>query len=174
MADNRRRVGSENGKSSKREHTYIEGNTIRKVQAQPVRREEYENPRRLEPKRKVKKKPVSKEVRRNREKAKSVNFFYVAGLMIAGIVLVLTCAKYIDTKSEMLKMKEENESLENEITNSKIINDATYNSLISSVNLAEITQIALEQFKMVPVSEGQVVFYDYQNTDYVRQYKAVE
>jgi hypothetical protein len=178
VADNRRRVNSTYTQNNQRGNTYIEGNTIRKMQAQPVRREEYGLPKRQEPARvpepKRKPKTLSREVQRNRENAKSINLIYVTILMAAAVVLVLTCARYIDIQSEMINIKKSNTVLENEITNLKLINDATYNTLVSSVNLEEIKRIALEELGMMYVSEGQVILYNNQDTDYVRQYKAVE
>ena len=169
MADNRRRERTttyNRGNSS-----YIDGNAVRKMQAQPVRREEREVPvRRQEPQRK----PISKTTRRNRRKAKSINLFYVIFLAGAASLFVLTCANLIQLQTNITTTRSEVSSLKSQISELKTVNDDTYNKLISSVNLEEIKRVALEELGMVYSNKNQVIIYEGQDSDYVRQYKDVE
>lgn len=167
MADNRRK---EKAKTYHRGNSsYIYGNTVRKMQTQPVRREEREI-RRQEPQ----KKRISKTTRRNRRKAKSINLFYVIFLAGAASLFVLTCANLIQLQTNITTTRSEVSSLKSQISELKTVNDDTYNKLISSVNLEEIKRVALEELGMVYSNKNQVIIYEGQDSDYVRQYKDVE
>lgn len=169
MADNRKRERATT--YNKGNSSDIDGNTVRKMQAQPVRREEREVPgRRQRPKRK----PISKTTQKNRKKVKSINLFYVIFLMGATSLFVITCANFIQLQTNITTTRSEVSSLESQISDLKTVNDDTYNKLISSVNLEEIKRVAIDELGMVYASEDQVIVYEGQDSDYVRQYKEIE
>jgi len=64
-------------------------------------------------------------------------------------------------------------ALENQLTTLKTENDDAYNRLVSSVDLNSIRETAINELGMVYADPDQVVLYDSQANDYVRQYKEI-
>ncbi|HKM34973.1 MAG TPA: cell division protein FtsL [Lachnospiraceae bacterium] len=135
---------------------YIEGNTARRLE---VRRAIEEEPRRQ----------LSVETRKNREKAYHMNLGYVAflifAMMIAGYVLI----GYIQVQADMTSQVETIASLESQLNNLKLTNDEELTRINSSIDLEEIKRIAIGELGMVYATEGQIVQYTNEGSDYVRQ-----
>ena len=51
----------------------------------------------------------------------------------------------------------------------KISNDEEYNRILSSINLEEIKRIAIAELGMVYAQEGQIIEYENESGDYMRQ-----
>jgi len=153
-----------NRQSNNVRYTYIEGNTVRQVRAVPVRREQ----ERREPQRKA---PVSTGTLKNREKALRMSAGYVLFLSAAAITLLVVCSNYIKLQSQIQNRSKNINTLESELSELKILNDATYNKLVASVDLNYIQQIASEELGMIYATEAQVELYSSQDSDYVRQYQ---
>ena len=52
-------------------------------------------------------------------------------------------------------------------------NDAAYEKAAASVDLDEVKNIAIKKFGMIYANQGQIITYDVQDSDYVRQYDDV-
>lgn len=143
-------------RSTRQNASYIQGNTVRKVQ--PVR----EMPERP-------KKKVNHSVRKNRERAKHMNAGYVlflsAALIAAGIILVY----YIGLQSDITNSVRHIATLERQLNEIKVANEENYSRINSSVDLEEIRRIAIQELGMQYAQEGQIISFASENSDYVKQ-----
>ncbi|WP_243140789.1 hypothetical protein [Candidatus Galacturonibacter soehngenii] len=142
---------------------YQYGNTVRQFQVIP---NQYDTSEMDKPK-------LSNSTRKNREKALNMNFGYVMFLAIAAIVTLVVCISYLRLQAETTHRVKNISSLEKEVADLRSDNDETYNRINNSIDLEHIKQVALEEIGMVYASEDQVVLYDNQESDYVRQYSDI-
>lgn len=138
---------------------YVQGSTAR--QLSPVRKIK-------EPERRT-----SNIVRKNREKARHMNpgyvLFLVAALTAAGFILI----GYIRLQADIVGSMNHIASLENELNDLRLSNAEEYSRIESSVDLEKIRQIAMGELGMTYASEGQVITYSSQGSDYVRQVEQI-
>ncbi|MBR0173633.1 MAG: cell division protein FtsL [Lachnospiraceae bacterium] len=135
---------------------YIEGNTVRK--ARPAYGEA-EN-RRLRSVRQVRAR------RANRLMSLGYLLFLTLSLAAAGIVL----AYYIMLQTQLSGSAGRISSLEKQLGAITKENDEAYNRVNGNVDLEEIRRIAIQEYGMRYVAEGQIVTYsDGGGSDYVRQ-----
>ena len=150
-ASNRARVSG----SGSRPRYYVEGNTVRKTAP-------------AEDDRKQPKKMINT-ARRNRERAKHMSAGYVlflsAALIVAGIILI----NYIGLQSDITNSVQHISSLEKQLNDLKLANDEEYSRITSRVNLEEIKRIAIQELGMQYAQEGQIVSFESQSNDYVKQ-----
>ena len=139
-----------------RNNIYVYGNTARELDVREAIRE------------KPKKKP-SIAVRKNQEKAMRMNPAYVLFLTTALVVSSIILISYIRLQSEITNSINRIASLESELNALRLSNDEEYSRIESSVNLEEIKRIAIEELGMTYATEGQVVEYSSEGSDYVRQ-----
>lgn len=149
MAENRRR------------QNYIQGNTVRKLNEEPVRREE-RRPR----------KKASRQVRRNRERAVQMSRGYIAVLILSAVILAALSIWYINMKETCKDMAENVTSLQQKLATEEEANDALYDSVVDSVNLTDIRKRALGM-GMQPADEAQKKTYSGSSKDNVKQYEEI-
>ncbi|MDO5345038.1 MAG: hypothetical protein Q4E91_04780 [Lachnospiraceae bacterium] len=140
--------------------TYVDGNTIRKLQTEP-RQQKRQNSR------------TSSATRKNRERALQMNFSYVLFLTVAAVVTVMVCINYLKLQSESTALQKEVTSLSTQLSELKLENDSKYNRIISSVDLEEVKDVAMNELGMVYASESQIKTYDSAESDYVKQYREI-
>lgn len=140
--------------------TYVSGNTARVLD---VRRAIEEAPR----------PQLSATARKNREKAIGMNLGYVMFLSVALLIAGLILVQYIRLQSDITNTMGSITSLESEYNSLKDQNDEAYNRITSSVDLAEVKRVAMEELGMTYAQEGQIVTYASDNSDYVRQYSLI-
>lgn len=137
-------------------YTYIDGNTVRKIENPQKRIIEDDN-------------QLSHRIRKNRDKARYMNLgyvlFLVAALVSAGLVLI----SYIRIESELTMAIENIASMESELNDLKLSNDERYNRASSAYDLEEVRQIAIGELGMRYAQEGQIVSISGAGSDYVRQ-----
>ena len=142
------------------QRTYIDGNTVRKLD---VRRAIEEEPRRSQ----------NHAARKNREKAHHMSIGYVtfliAALFVAGLVLI----NYIQMQYDMTDHVEQIAQKESELNALRQANDEAYMHIVSNIDLEEIKRIAIGELGMTYASEGQIITYTNQGSDYVRQYNDI-
>ncbi len=148
----------ENRKRNRRdiEDEYVYGNVVRK--AEPQRRWE-ETPL---------KKPQP-EVKKNREKAHHMNAGYVLFLTGALCVAAFILVNYIQMQAELTTLTKIVANAESELNHLKQANDEEYNRITNSIDLEEIKRIAIGELGMVYAQEGQIVTYENETRDYMRQ-----
>ena len=105
MAETGRHTNTVSGKR-RPQNVYVDGNTVRKVQEVPERRE-YRQPEHSVRKNKAKpeqqvrgNKPLSKAARRNRAKANNMNRNFAIFLAALGILIVFCSINYLKLKTE--------------------------------------------------------------------------
>ncbi len=147
---------------------YTEGTAVRKQMVQP----EYERPvRKREPEL-----PDYAKVRKNKSQkglklAMNPGFAVFLAMSVAATLAVCTMmlsmqAKLMDQSNTITVLQSEIESMTDE-------NNAYEARISGSVNLEEIRDAAINRLGMVYPVEGQVVYYDLTESDYVRQYRDI-
>lgn len=126
----------------------------------------YDIPGQLEdPRRRV----LSNEARKNREKAKYMNLGYVvfliAALMVAGVVLI----GYIRLQADITALSSEITGQEELLNSLKAENAENRAWIDRSIDLEEIKRVAMQELGMVYPKEGQVITYEGVNYDYMRK-----
>lgn len=138
--------------------TYIEGNTVRKIQPlerQPKRRQGQEHRSR----------------RRTKEKLhiQYVNIFYTVFLFTAAVMVLWSCVNYLQLQAETTSRVKHIAALEMQLENLRKENDDHYTRIMTSVDLDYVKEVAINELGMVYASEEQVILYDGGTRDYVRQ-----
>ena len=119
----------------------------------------------------VREREVSSQALANRERSLQMNFAYVMFLTIAAVITVLVCVDYLRLQARYTTIQKESTRLEETLGTLRINNDEEYNRIISSVNLEDVKETAIEKLGMVYASEEQIVPYDAEVHDYVRQFQ---
>ncbi|MCC8138403.1 MAG: hypothetical protein LIO76_10205 [Clostridiales bacterium] len=150
------------GNQNKNTYTYIDGNTVRKldVQTQPITQPEQQS-------------EVSPGIRRNRERALQMNFGYVLFLTAAAVVVVFVCVNFLQLRAVNTLLSEEVATLSAELDSAILENDSEYNRVINSVDLEHVKEVATEELGMQQATSDQIVTYEVEDGDYVRQYSEI-
>lgn len=135
---------------------YIQGSAVRKLD---VTKEIEQSP----------KKKTSNTVKKNREKAEHMNLGYVLFLSIALLATGWILVSYIRLQSDITNSIKHIASLEKELNDLKLANDEEYNRITSSIDLEEIRRIAIQELGMKYAEEGQIVVFESESNDYVKQ-----
>lgn len=139
---------------------YVDGNVVRKTA--PSRQNGPQVTR------------AERSARKNRDKARYMNFGYVVFLSVAVVVTAVTLFGYVKMQSELTMSIKRVASLESELNEIKVTNDENLARINGSVNLEEIKQIAVEELGMTYAKEGQVVLIESEGSDYVRQLRSLQ
>ncbi|MDO4343428.1 MAG: hypothetical protein Q4C50_01370 [Eubacteriales bacterium] len=152
---------SRNGQrhSQRNTTTYIDGNVVRHIQTAPNRSPQQKNRTR-----------ASVNTRRNRERALNMTMPYVVFLTAATIATVFLCVNYLKLQAAGTTYRKEIATLESQLSTARLANDNAYEDAVSSVNMENVKEIAVKQLGMVYADEGQVITYNSQDGDYIRQY----
>ena len=135
---------------------YIQGSAVRKLD---VTREIEQSP----------KKKLSNTARKNREKAEHMSLGYVLFLSLALFATGCILVGYIRLQSDITNSIEHIASLESELNDLKLANDEEYNRITSSIDLEEVRRIAIQELGMKYAEEGQIIVFESENNDYVKQ-----
>ena len=183
MAETVRHTNTVSGKR-RPQNVYDDGNTVRKVQEVPERRE-YRQPEHSVRKNKAKpelttpeqqvrgNKPLSKAARRNRAKANNMNRNFAIFLAALGILIVFCSINYLKLKTECTSKRSQLATLESQLAELKEDNDAYESQVTSSVDLERIRKIAIGRLGMKYPSNQQTETYATEGGSYVRQYQDV-
>lgn len=157
MEANKRNYHRENYRTS-----YIEGNTVRRLEAMPDRQEEstrYTSPRRQEA-----------------VQVKALSGINITSLLILTVAIVATlflCVDYLKVQTDINRMDKKIASKQEELIKLTKNNDAAYEAIDASCNLDEIYHVAVEELGMVYPNDNKVIKYQGNETDYVRQYEDI-
>ena len=153
---------------------YVDGNTVRRLNEIPERRQEAGRNRRVQPQ------PVpqtqhqlSKQAQQNRQRALGMGVGFVVFLSVVCIAILFCSVKYLRYKSEITAKMSTVASLEEELAQLKEDNDAYYSQVTSNVDLNKIKKTALGSLGMKYPSDDQTVSYSTSGNSYVRQYQDV-
>ncbi len=143
---------------------YTEGTAARKI-ARP----EYVRPeRRMEPEL-----PDYARVRKADSKRGlkfAMNPAFAVFLALAVVATLAACTLMLSMQAKVTEQSNQITYLQSEIETLTDENDAYEARINSSVNLDQIRDTAMNQLGMVYPTEGQVVYYNLTEADYVRQY----
>ena len=117
---------------------------------------------------------LSHQTRRNRERAGHMNPAYVLFLTAAMTCMVLVCIKYLMLQSQITSEVKEIARLETTLNELKAENDDTENRIKGAIDLEEIKFRAMNELGMQYANEDQIVAYECEDTDYVRQLVDIE
>ncbi|MCM1039272.1 MAG: cell division protein FtsL [Ruminococcus sp.] len=139
---------------------YVQGSTVRKLD---ITREIERQP----------KKKLSNTARKNREKAEHMNAGYVLFLSLALIATGWILVGYIRLQSDITNSIQHISKLESDLNDLRLANDEEYNRITSSIDLEEVRRIAIQELGMKYAEEGQIVTYESENSDYVKQIASI-
>lgn len=150
------RTGSRGENIQRSDKIYVYGNTARKLELQ----------------RQLESEPIKKpsvEVQKNREKAHHMNagyvFFLGAALAAAAYILV----NYLQLQAELTNLTKTVADRKSVLIELQVSNEEQYNRISSSIDLEEIKRVAMGVLGMTYAEEGQIVVYESEQYDYMRQ-----
>ena len=149
---------------------YVNGNTVRELEAQPIRRERIDRTKIQEEQQKKRRRNAA---RRNRERALHMNRGYVAFLTLCVGVVAFAAVALIQIQSQVTQRMEHIATLESQITDLKADNDARYKEIITSVDLDYIKDVAINQLGMQYATEDQIIYYSVENNNFMDQYSDI-
>lgn len=149
-------------------HSYIEGNTVRKLEAAPDYRREQEEKRREAERRKNR-----RVARRNQERASHMNLRYVAFLTLSLLLVGGSSVVYIRLQTNITGHLNTISALESDIAALRADNDALEKRIETSVDLKNVKDRALNELGMVYASPEQIVHYTIDKEDYMNQYEDI-
>mgnify|MGYP001030006321 FL=1 len=94
---------------------------------------------------------------------------YVLFLSVALMATAWILIGYIRLQSDITHSIENISKLENNLNDLRIANDEEYNRITSSIDLEEVRRIAIQELGMKYAEEGQIVTYESESSDYVKQ-----
>lgn len=145
----------------------VEGTAARKPVAVPVRT------RTAAPARPAEGAEVSARTKRNRSRALAVSRGYVAFLAVMAVLTVGMCVYYLQMKEMVTSQLESNARLESRLTAITSENDALYETITNSVDWDHIKDVAINELGMTYATEDQVIWYNIEDSGYVRQFRDV-
>ena len=142
--------------------SYIEGNTVRKINVA----EEIQKP--------IERRESREHAKRKQQKALRLNLGYMAFLVGALVVSAVIIMSYISLQSDIIIATRKVASLESELNNLKLSNDEDYARAASSVDLEQIRSIAIGELGMKYAKQGQIINVSGEGNDYVRQLAEIQ
>ena len=149
---------------------YVNGSTVRQMEALPVRQP---RPDRRQIEENKRRKSRRNAVKRNRERALHMSRGYVAFLSVCVVVVAFAAVSLIQIQSQVTQRMEHIAALESQITDLKADNDARYKEIITSVDLDHIKNVAINELGMQYATEEQVIYYSVENNNFMDQYSDI-
>lgn len=112
----------------------------------------------------------AKSVERNRAKQTGIGRFYVVFLALMSVLTVMMCVYYLRLKAQITALASTNEALATQLETIKSENDALYENVNNDVDWARIRDVAMNELGMKYAAEDQIVWYNTEDSSYVRQY----
>lgn len=134
--------------------------TLRGAAGTAARRQRYERER-------------TKSLERNRAKQTGVGRAYVVFLALMSVLTVMMCVYYLRLKAQITALASANEALETQLATMKSENDALYENVNNDVDWTYIRDVAMNELGMKYAAEDQIVWYNTDDSSYVRQYEDV-
>ena len=149
---------------------FVNGSTVRQIEAQPVRRERIDRTKIKEEQQKKRRRLAAK---RNRERALHMGRGYVAFLSLCVAVVAFAAVSLVQIQSQVTQRMERIAALESQITDLKADNDARYKEIVTSVDLDYIKDVAMNQLGMKYPTEDQIYYYTVENNNFMDQYSDI-
>ena len=166
MAEKNYRSGADRSQYSRtqnsRTYAYVDGTAVRKIAPSPEKRPQNRQTTR-----------TSSATKKNRERALAMNLGYVLFLTAAAVITVFMCVNFLRLQSQGTRLQKQVTALETQLDAAILENDADYNRIMTSVDMEYVKDVAMNELGMVYAKKSQIVTYEAQNGDYVRQYTEV-
>lgn len=157
MEANKKRIQYNNTRTS-----YIEGNTVRKLEATPdIRREQPELPSRR------------RQEHRQPKPFSGISFTSLLVLTVAIITTVYVCVDYLKLQTQVNQMEKQIVSMDNTLKKMTNQNDAAFEAINSEFDLDYVYRVAVEELGMVYPNKNTIISYESSADDYVRQYEDI-
>ncbi len=160
-----RSVSANDGRANSRQSTYVYGSAVKKAEIRPGTQEQ----KRAKPPQKK----LSHTARKNRDRARYMNFAYVFFLTMAMGVTGFVLIGYIWIQSSITTSVKRISSLESQLNNLVQENNEALGRIENAIDLEEIRRIAITELGMTYAGEGQIVEIPESGSDYVRQYSSI-
>ena len=157
--------------------TYVDGNTVRKVQErrQEALRQKRKQQKALEREKILqdREKQYRAQQERLRNKTVEMDAPFIATLTIALTCTLLMCFSYIRLQTNINTRIHSIELMKQQLDQLKSENDALQNSIDTSLDLDRIYRVATQELGMVYADYSQTILYDKTESEYVRQYENI-
>jgi cell division protein FtsL len=153
---------------------YDEGTAVRKQIIEPEYERPYEVPYES-PEQEIYIPPYAKVRKREAQKGLRIAMspVFASFLGMAVVATLAACCLLLSMQAKVTNQSDTITTLQAQIENLEEENDAYETRINDSIDLEAIRDIAINELGMVYPSEGQVVYYDMVESDYVRQYQDV-
>ena len=156
---------------------YVDGNAVRRLQEVPARKYQtagVQTAKRVREERVAEKsRQLSREAKRNREKAQSMGRGFVLFLAVVSVAVLFCCVNYLQLKSDLTGKMKTVAALETELSQVKEDNNAYESQVTSDVDLNTIKKLAIGRLGMNYPTDDQKKTYSMPSNSYVRQYQDV-
>jgi len=143
---------------------YIMDNVVRKPQFEADPELEYNHGRQSQ---------LSRERRNKEEFSKQMSPKYIGFLVRCTLIAFIAGAAYLWQIGQVNTIKQEISTLETDVADMKSTNDEMESNMNSSIDVESIRRQAIDELGMVYANQGQIITYDYEESEYVRQYEAI-
>lgn len=134
-------------KTAYRNSIYVQGNTARRLEVLPQ----------------------IEQTHRNRARARRMNIGYVLFLAVAMVAAGMILTMYLSLQSDITNSIKNISRQEKILNDLRLDNDENYSRITSSINLDEVKRIAIQELGMGYAQEGQIITFNGESSDYVRQ-----
>mgnify|MGYP000929232044 FL=1 len=144
---------------------YVDGNVVRKVETSVPKKAPKTSAGEVA--------KTNRMIRKNRERALSMDLPYLVVMSAAVAVMLLLCVNYIAIQSKLtstIKQTQKNESNLEKLRNE---NDSMENMIATYVDLDHIYDVATNKLGMIYAKKNQVITYEKTESEYVRQFEDI-
>ena len=143
-----------------RRNAYVYGNTARALR--PVEKE-IRSPRK-----------VTRGSRKNIDRDTGMNPGFMIFMTLAMILTGIVCVQYIRLQSSLTTYVNTISAMEKELQGLRAENDDYESRIKGAIGLENIKKRAMDELGMTYASDDQIVIYNSEGTDYVRQFVSLE
>ena len=143
-----------------RRNAYVYGNTARALR--PVEKET-RSPRK-----------VTRGSRKNIDRDTGMNPGFMIFMTLAMILTGIVCVQYIRLQSSLTTYVNTISAMEKELQGLRAENDDYESRIKGAIGLENIKKRAMDELGMTYASDDQIVIYNSEGTDYVRQFVSLE
>ncbi|MDE6567674.1 MAG: hypothetical protein K2K70_08080 [Lachnospiraceae bacterium] len=151
--------------SATERHTYVDGNTVRRIDTLPRRSEEERRREEERQEQQIRRRVLQQPVRMPWVDMKSILF-----LAAVAAVTLYVCFNYIQAQNQMQEQKNRVVQMEYSIASQRESNNDTYQEILDSVDLSEVYNRATGKLGMVQAQDNQIHKYQSKKSDTVKQY----
>ncbi len=145
-----------------RENVYIDGNTVRKEMVDlPVQQPFSEH-----------KRQINQRMAAD-HRAYGMSPVFALGIVVAVVIILVLCVDYVQLQTDIRVRLNNINSMEDELASLISENKVLENQVSSYIDLDYVYDVATTELGMRYPSNGQIVYYEGTDSEYVRQYGAI-